>query len=165
MEAPALDGGGSARRSALALPTIIGICHSTLALPGISGADAPNATQSWHCQGFLADSAHSPLSSGTANDYWHLPPKAGTARDFWRDGGFFWHRQGFLARMPQTPLKAGTARDFWYAVGRVDHAVEKPSPCAPILAIDGVAAYTPQRTFRRGLWQAPARERTRWMKN
>ena len=25
--------------------------HSALALPMLSGADAPNATQSWHCQG------------------------------------------------------------------------------------------------------------------
>ena len=79
MEAPALDGGGSARRSALALP-------------GIFGGYGPLATQSWQCQ-------------------------------------------GLLARMPQMPPKAGTARDFWYAVGRVDHAVEKPPP-SPALRAD-----------------------------
>ena len=46
--------GGPRCHPALALPTISGICHSALALPRIIGAEAPDATQLWHCQRFPA---------------------------------------------------------------------------------------------------------------
>lgn len=92
--------------------------HWALALPEISGVGRVPAAQDWHCQGFLARAAFSPLSIGTARDIWHMPPSSGTASDFWRRTGSrhsglalpaisdatgpfatqLWHCQGFLAR-------------------------------------------------------------------
>ena len=57
--------------------------HPVLALPRILGALLARATQYWHCQGFLACGARTPLRAGTARIFWHLPPSIGTAKDFW----------------------------------------------------------------------------------
>lgn len=42
-----------------------------------------SATQFWHCQRFLARTAPTPPSPGTAKDFWLSPPSIGTAKDFW----------------------------------------------------------------------------------
>ncbi len=75
MEAPALDGDGSAR-------------HSDLALPGIFGLQWLFAIQHWHCQRFLAPAAQKPLSVGTTNVFWRIRPARHSVLA----------RQGFLAR-------------------------------------------------------------------
>ena len=69
--------------------------HPVLALPGISGMWRPHATESWHCQDFLA----------SATQHWHC--------------------QGFLARAAHAPLNAGTAKDSWRSARpRPAHRVE-----------------------------------------
>lgn len=69
--------------------------HPVLALPGISGMWRPRATESWHCQVFLAFATQ------------------------------FWHCQGFLARAAHVPLNAGTAKDSWRSARpRPAHRVE-----------------------------------------
>ena len=84
-----------ARHSALALPGISGFRHLVLALPRISGMWRPRATESWHCQVFLAFATQ------------------------------FWHCQGFLARAAHVPLNAGTAKDSWRSARpRPAHRVE-----------------------------------------
>ena len=97
------------RHSGLALPEISGFCaplatqdwHCQWLMAfatqrwhcqGFLAFAAPRATQDWHCQGLLAFAAPSPLSVGTARDYWLV-------------GAFFWHCQGLLASAPR-PLRA-----------------------------------------------------------
>lgn len=54
-------------------------CRSELALPRIIGEYGPRATQSWHCQGFLANTAMMPPNPGTARDYRRGPPRLESA--------------------------------------------------------------------------------------
>ena len=104
------------------------------------------ASQGWHCQGFLASHAASPLSVGSARDYWRgagprhsglaLPGISGMRRFL---ASHFWHCQGLLAQggfpppssgtariSGQKPLRIGSARFFWRGAGPRHSALALP---------------------------------------
>lgn len=56
--------------STLALPGLSGRSHSALALPMFLGVEGALATRDWHCQVFLAGSARAPPRIGIARESW-----------------------------------------------------------------------------------------------
>ena len=96
--------------STLALPGLSGRSHSALALPEKTGKNHPYATQLWHCQCFLAFGVFSPPGIGTARDCWRgrgprhpglaLPGFSGGERSCATQN---WHCQGILALSRPVP--------------------------------------------------------------
>ncbi len=121
----------SSRHSALALPVISGKSHSELAVPGIFGVAELFAIQCWHCQELLARNGFSPLSIGTANDWWRPRPSCHPALALPVIFGVaellatqLWHCQRFLAQRALTAASkheksslAGAFKFIWWTVG------------------------------------------------
>ena len=138
-------------------------CHPALALPTISGAHAPDATQFWHCQRFRArfrlpwrllaapvprtcrgtSRGGRPTSRNTSRGISRAPPPSPSVLSATRtveEGprGIFSNGgvslSGLLmARTPRKPPRPGTANDFWRGGPR----------CHPVLALPTISGSIP----------------------